>query len=176
MTAASSHSSITNAVAPPGWVSMLKLPVLVRAFAVALILGSILTAINQPEAVFGTLTLDLLPLTLVYITPFAVVTLSQILGIRQALREGKPLPDGENFLATMVAHGIPPKAVLTGLLAGTLNTSITLFVALIGTGSLADVPIPLLVQAYCLPVLFGLLSQAISYRRASARLEPQSAV
>ena len=149
---------------------MLSVPILARALAVALILGSILTAVNQPGIFSGASTFDVLPLALVYITPFAVVTLSQILGIRQALRDGKPLPGGERFLATVLAHGIPSKAVLTGLLVGTVNTSITVTAALIETGSLADIPVPLLVQAYSLPVLFGLLSQAISYRRAAARL------
>jgi hypothetical protein len=149
---------------------MLKAPVLFRALAVALILGTILTAINQPGIFSGASRLDLLPFALVYITPFAVVTLSQILGIRQALQDGGQPPDGERFLATMVAHGIPVKAVLTGLLVGTVNTSITVSAALIGTGSLSDVPVPLLVQAYSLPVLFGLLSQTISYRRAAARI------
>jgi hypothetical protein len=148
---------------------MLKTPIFARAFVVALILGSILTAINQPGAILGAASLDLLPFTLVYITPFVVVTASQILGIRQALRDGRPLPDGEDFLATVWAHGIPSKALLTGLLVGTVNTAITVAAALFETGSLADIPLPLLFQAYTLPVLFGLLSQTISYRRAAAR-------
>jgi len=169
MTAATPHRPATTALALPGWVSMLKAPVLARAFAVALILGSILTAINQPGIFSGTSTLDLLPFVLVYITPFVVVMLSQILGIRQALRDCKLLPNGERFLTTMVTHGIPLKAVLTGLLVGTINTLITVSAALIDIGSLSDVPVPLLAQAYSLPILFGLLSQAISYRRAAAR-------
>ena len=170
MTTTTSHAPTATALALPGWVSMFKAPILARALAVALILGSILTAINQPGIFSGASRLDLLPFALVYITPFAVVTLSQILGIRQALRDGMPTPDGERCFATMVAHGLPARAALTGLLMGTINTSITVSAALIGTGSLTDIPVPLLVQAYSLPVLFGLLSQAISYRRAAARL------
>ncbi len=148
---------------------MVTAPVLARAFAVALILGSVLTAINQPGAIFGVSDLEPLPFALVYLTPFAVVTLSQILGIRQALRDKTPLPEGERLVATMVARGIPLKPVLTGLLMGTINTAIMFPATLIGIGSLASVPVPLIAQAYCLPVLFGLLSQAISYRRATAQ-------
>lgn len=169
MTATTSHRSDAKPVAPPGWVSILTAPIVARAFAVALILGSTLTAINQPAAILGAASLDLLPFALVYITPFVVVTASQLLGIRRALSDGQPLPAGEGFLATVLAHGIPSKALLTGLLVGTVNTAITAAAALIATGSLAGIPLPLLVQAYTLPVLFGLLSQAISYRRAAAR-------
>ena len=55
------------------------------------------------------------------------------------------------------------------MLVGTVNTAITVSAALSETGGLDDIPVPLLVQAYSLPVLFGLLSQAISYRRTKKR-------
>lgn len=169
MTLNTTHKPATRPFAMPGWVSIISAPILARAFVVALILGSILSAINQPGAVFGATKLDLLPFALVYITPFVVVTLSQIMGVLQARRDDRPLPNGERFLDTVWAHGIPAKAVLTGLLVGTVNASISLTAALFETGSLAGIPVPLLIQAYTLPVLFGLLSQAISYRRAAAR-------
>ena len=169
MTTTTSHARETASLVLPGWVALLSPPIFVRASVVALILGSVLTVLNQPEAIFGASALDLLPIALVYLTPFVVVTLSQILGIRQALRDAKPLRSGERFLATVFAHGIPTKAVLTGVVVGTVNTAITLSEALIVTGSLGEIPVTLLAQAFTLPVLFGLLSQAISYRRAAAR-------
>lgn len=169
MTLNTTHKPATRPFAMPGWVSIISSSFLARAFVVALILGSILSAINQPGAVFGATKLDLLSFALVYITPFVVVTLSQIMGVLQARRDDRPLPNGERFLDTVWAHGIPAKAVLTGLLVGTVNASISLTAALFETGSLAGIPVPLLIQAYTLPVLFGLLSQAISYRRAAAR-------
>jgi ABC-type transport system involved in multi-copper enzyme maturation permease subunit len=159
-----------NISTAPGWTAIFSVAILVRAFVVALVLGSVLTAINQPEALFDASSLELLPFALVYITPFAVVTISQVLGIRQAQRDGTPLAADEGFPATMLGHGIPTRSILTGLLVGTVNTSITVATALIETGGLGDIPVPLLVQAYSLPVLFGLLSQAISYRRAKKRL------
>ena len=71
-----------NVTSPPATLvggALLNAPILIRAFGVALILGSILTAINQPKALFGASPVELLPFALVYITPFVVVTLSQIL-------------------------------------------------------------------------------------------------
>ena len=50
----------------------------------ALILGTALTLVNQSGAVFGGGKVQLLPLVLVYATPFIVVAVSQILGIRRA--------------------------------------------------------------------------------------------
>ena len=41
---------------------------------------------------------------------------------------------------------------------------------LIEGGDLGALPLPLLAQAFSLPILFGVLSQAIAYRRAIARL------
>ena len=164
------HETDSAPPALPSWIAILSAPIFARALVVALILGSVLTLVNQPVAIFGTTPLELLPFALVYFTPFVVVALSQILGIRQALREGRPLANDERFLATVLTHGIPAKALSTGLLMGTLNTSITVAAALAETGGLSGLPIPLLAQAYCLPVLFGLLSQAISFRRAAARL------
>ena len=170
MTITASHNSETHPIVVPGWTAILNGAIFIRAFIVALVLGSILTAINQPDAIFSGATLELLPFALVYITPFAVVTFSQFLGIRQALRDGAPLPAGERFIDTVKAHSIPSKAALTGLVVGTLNTFITAAGALLATASLAEIPLPLIAQAFVLPFLFGLLSQAISYRRAAARL------
>ena len=145
--------------------------ILVRAALVALILGSVLTLANQWDAVVWGAEFDLLPLVLVYVTPFVVVAISQVLGIRRALADARrgPGPLRERFLATAVSHGIPGRAVLTGLLIGGADTSIVVAVALAQSGGLTAVPVALLGQAFTLPILFGLLSQSIAYRRAYAR-------
>lgn len=170
MTTATSSLADTINSATASWTATLNAPILIRAAIVALVLGSVLNAINQAEAIFGTAKLDLVQFALLYVTPFVVVTISQILGIRQALREGRALPAEERFLTTIFAHGIPSRAILTGVLTGTANTAITVAITLTRSGGLADIPGPLLAQAFTLPVLFGLLSQAISYRRAKKRL------
>lgn len=58
-----------------------------RAVVVAMVIGSDLTFINQAPTLFGPATLERPPLVLVYLTPFVVVTISQILGIQQAHSE-----------------------------------------------------------------------------------------
>ncbi len=69
----------------PKLASLIDAGVIRRAGIVALILGSVLTLANQSGAIFGGGGVQVLPLILVYLTPFVVVTVSQVLGIRRAL-------------------------------------------------------------------------------------------
>ena len=69
-------------------------------------------------------------------------------------------------MATAVSHGIPARALGIGLAIGSINAIIVLAGALLRSGELAALPVGLLGQAYALPLLFGVLSQALSYRRA----------
>ena len=64
-------------------------------------------------------------------------------------------------LAWLISHGIPARALAIGLIIGSINAIITLAGALY-SGDLAAVPVVPLGQAYALPLLFGVLSQAIS--------------
>lgn len=157
----------------PGVRSLLNAAILRRAAVIALGLGSILTLANQAEAIFGAGKLQLLPLVLVYVTPFVVVTVSQLLGIQRAIGEarrgGRNDSADEPFLATALTHGIPSRALGLGLLVGGLNASLVTTVAFLESGNLGAVSWALLGQAFSLPVLFGVLSQAIAYRRASRR-------
>ena len=73
----------------------------------------------------------------------------------------------ETVLATALAHGIPLRAVLVGALVGSVNASIVITTALLESAGVNSLPVALLAQAYALPVLFGLLSQTIAYRRAT---------
>lgn len=135
-------------------------PMLVRAAIVALVLGSVLTFFNQAGAIVGDGEIQWLALALVYLTPFAVVSISQLLGVRAAQKyRGRDLR--EKFLATMFSRGVPVRAVALGLVAGGLNTAIVAAV-----NGLDPLPVGLIAQAVSLPFLFGLLSQTISFRRA----------
>jgi hypothetical protein len=138
-----------------------------RAAIVAVVLGCALTGINQSEAAFGNQNVRYLPMALNFIIPFIVVTISQILGIRKALSDA--LTSGESPLRTAFSHGIPIRAILLGLFAGSLNAAIASAVAYSNDGNLANLPITALAQAYSLPVVFGILSQTISYRRTMAK-------
>ena len=104
--------------------------VLRRAAIVALVLGSILTLANQTDALFGDAPVQLLPLLLVYLTPFVVVTISQILGVRRALYDARRDFAHEfrqdSFVTTALSHGIPLRSLLVGLAVGSVNTAIVL--------------------------------------------------
>ena len=148
----------------------LKGSVLRRSAILALIIGSTLTWINQFDALFGSDTIQVLPLLLAYVTPFAVIAISQLAGIRQARRDARKelIPrTTENLVATAFLDGIPARAVTIGLTIGTINAAIILSGALVSTGDIGAAPALLLVQVYTLPVLFGFLSQAVSYQRAA---------
>ena len=156
----------------PRLASLIDAGVIRRAGIVALILGSVLTLANQSAAIFGGASVQVLPIVLVYLTPFVVVTISQVLGIRRALsdagRDRASVVPRDAFLATTISRGIPLRSFLLGLIVGTVNTSIVISAALMDGGNLADLPTALIGQAFVLPMLFGLVSQAISYRRAAA--------
>ena len=154
----------------PQIASLISRDVLSRAFIVALVLGSVLTLINQPNALFGGAEVQVLPLVLVYLTPFIVVAISQALGSHRAIREaqfdnGWPRQD-DGFIETAMSHGIPLRALFLATIIGVTNTLITGLTQLVSSGTLSDLPTAVIGQAFILPLLFGLISQTISYRRA----------
>ena len=79
----------------------------------------------------------------------------------------------ESFVTTALSHAIPLRSVGLGAIAGSVNTSIVVFAALMDGAGLADLPAAPIGQAFVLPMLFGLLSQTISYRRAARRIAGQ---
>ena len=172
MTVETAHAALP--AEGPDILALLSARVVLRAGSVALVLGTVLTAINQYDALFGTAPLDLMSLVLVFATPFVVVVISQLLGIRQALIDagGRRRRTEVSFRQTVMAHGIPLRAFLLGLAVGTVNTSIVAAVLLQVGAGLADLPFVLIAQAYILPMAFSLLSQGLSYRRALALEAP----
>lgn len=84
--------------------------ILKRAAILALIIGTILTFTNQWAAIFGSAQFKILPMVLVFQTPFLVIMISQILGVRQALCEitmSSVAHRGETFFRTMASHYNP---------------------------------------------------------------------
>lgn len=150
-----------------GWLALVKRAVILRATIVAVVIGSLLTLVNQSDWITGNEPAQLLQLVLAFITPFAVVTVAQVAGLRQAQldidRHGSAARR-EGFVATAASHGIPSRGLVIGLVFGSLSAIIVLTNALLQTGNFATVSVVPMVQAYVLPLLFGMLSQAISYR------------
>ena len=152
-----------------GWLQFVNRPILARSVVVAVVLGSVLTFINQRGWIAGNDSLQLLPFILVYLIPFAVVLVAQVAGVRQAHLEATDpdeIPSPIRVIDTMTSHGIPARAVLIGLVFGSLNAALSVAVEFLHSGDLAALEVAPLGQAYVLPLVFGLLSQTISYRRA----------
>ena len=154
----------------PSFTALISKDILRQAVVIALLLGSVLVLANQSGAIFGHGTVQVLPLVLAYLTPFAVITVSQVLALRRATLDARsPRSFARHdaaFFATALSHGIPRRALLVALVVGIINTSIVATGALMTNGSLANLPNAVIAQAFVLPMLFGLLSQAIAYRRA----------
>ena len=144
-----------------------------RAVILALVIGSALTLINQPGAIFGGAPIKLVPLILVYLTPFVVIIVSQVLGARTLFMEvagGRANgPTNEPFVATAAAHGIAVRALITALVVGTAVTPIIAGLTVLEGGDASRIPLAEVGQVYALPLFFGLISQTASYRRARGR-------
>ena len=156
----------------PSLTSLVGVNVIRRTAIVALVLGTALTLANQADAIFGEDAVQILPLLLVFIVPFIVVTFSQILGMRRAHLDtrGVQTSPRESFAATALSHTIPLRFVAMGAIVGSANTAITVLAALTDGAVLADIPTAPIGQAFVLPVLFSMISQTISYRRAARRI------
>ncbi|MDA0231068.1 MAG: hypothetical protein O3B21_12885 [Proteobacteria bacterium] len=165
---------ISHGVVPeqPSLASLVDADVIRRAAIVALIMGSALTLANQPDAFFGEGAVRILPLLLVFITPFIVVTFSQILGMRRAHLDarGVQTPPLESLAASALSQAIPRRSVAMGVIVGSANTAITVLTALTDGLVLADLPTAPIGQAFVLPMLFSMISQTISYRRVARRI------
>jgi len=148
------------------WLALVNRAIVIRATVVAIVIGSILTLVNQSGWIAGNEPPQVLQLILVFLLPFSVVTVSQIVGVRQARIDSVVHENPEGFINTVVSHGIPAKAVAIGLFFGSVNAVLTMANAFFNGGNLEAVSIAPLGQAYVLPLFFAFLSQAISYRRA----------
>lgn len=135
-----------------------------RAAVIAVFLGSSLTVVNQLDAVLGTVEFQVLPLILVFLTPFLVVSVSQVLGIREA-HKLTAFENLDGFVKTLFAHGIPIRAISLGLSIGATNTLIVMS----SVPSLDQLPLALMIQGLTLPILFGAISQTLSFRRTVAQ-------
>jgi hypothetical protein len=100
-----------------------------------------------------------------------VVSISQLLGARQAAVEiggaGQRRPAAESFVATILSHGIPTRAVILAMLTGSVNAAIVATTAVLEREVLTALPMVPIVQAFSLPLVFGALSQAVAYRRGA---------
>lgn len=147
-----------------------------RAGAAALILGSVLTLSNQTDAIIGEDQLQILPLAIAYVTPFVVAAISQVLGARRALWDlcqSQPVKFSQDtLLQAALSHGIPLRTLLLALFIGTVNAVIVIVIAVSGGGEVSSAPAAHIGQGFFLPMVFGLISQAVSYHRVTRAFTP----
>lgn len=141
--------------------------VLIRSVLLALIIGSILTYVNQFSAVLGTSVFNKLQLLLAYLTPFIVILLSQVLAIKQAeihKTQNKVLSVSRQLKTRKLAENIFVRALLISIFVGSVNSAIVVTTQY-HYSKIDSLPWFLLIQSYVLPLVFGALSQAMAYRR-----------
>lgn len=148
-----------------------------RSLILALVIGTALTSVNQPGAVFSGGPFNLVQLVLSYGTPLLVIALSQALGIRTALADvaaGRSLPSHAlSFAAIAAANGIPRRALAVALVVGTVLAIISQGLAF-SRGATA-LNWSLVAQGYALPLLFSVVSQTIAYKRAVEAAQARAA-
>ena len=155
------------------WLQYMDAAVLKRSLLLALIIGGILTLVNQPAALFSDAIFERLPLTLAFVTPFVVITVSQLGATHQAVSDairGQSSATNSSFITTLFAHNILLRALVIGLTAAGATSLLTLISTFSLTGNVINASLPLLIQAFVLPFVFGTLSQTLAYRRYVASL------
>ncbi len=91
------------------WLPFVHRAVFLRSAIVAVVIGSVLTLINQSGWVVGSDPLQILPFILVVVTPFVVVTISQVAAVRRAFIDAARI---------MIALMLPTISPITTALAG----------------------------------------------------------
>ncbi len=153
------------------WLQHLNVAVLKRSLLLTLIIGSVLTLVTQSAALFSDAIFERLPLVLAFVTPFVVITVSQLGATHQAVSDAmrcQTPATNTRLIETLVANNIPFRALVIGLVIGSVNSLLILANTFSQTGDITDAPLPLLMQVYVLPFVFGALSQALAYRRFAA--------
>jgi len=138
-----------------------------RSVIIAAIIGSVLTFVNQTSAILGNESLVKFKLILVFVLPFIVISISQVLGKYQAEIDKVDSQfqfSHEKLLKTMVSHNIPVRALVICLIVGSLASVVTLSNFLLHDKN-TNIDWYFMSQPYLFSLFFGAFSQAISYQR-----------
>ncbi|MEH6346407.1 MAG: hypothetical protein V7785_15040, partial [Bermanella sp.] len=146
----------------------LTFDVIKRSLILSMIIGSALTLLNQTSAIFGQGEFQLIPTVFMFITPFIVITLSQLVAAEQARIDcinGQNINPDISFLNILVNRNIGMRALIIALIMGLTNCTLMGLISLGIDGSLSLLSENLVFQFFILPLLFGALSQAITIKR-----------
>ena len=142
-----------------------------RSAIIAVVIGGALTVINQKDAILGEADLQIGRMILAFLTPFIVVAVSQVYGARsahKAVTENSAINQG--FTLTLFSHGILARSSAMGLIAGGANTAFAAIANITAGQNINQLPLNLILPAVLLPVIFGALSQVLSFKRTIRQL------
>jgi hypothetical protein len=167
---------MTNQI-PPSPPQSTGLPVLSinmvkRAAIIATAIGVILNIVNHGQSILAGEPVSLLSAILVFASPFFVVLASQMIATRYAVRDvavGRARNAG--IFGTLLSRGFLPTALVIALTAVGINTALMASNNYALTSEFGPLPVPVLAQAFVLPLFFSALSLTLSYRRATHTLQ-----
>ena len=137
-----------------------------RAAIVAVIIGGLLTLINQTAVIFGDADPQYTRMVLAFLTPFLVVGSSQFFGIRAASEAlSQNTGNQHGFVQTLFSHGIPVRSVVMGLIAGGATAIIATTTNMAARQNINQLHLDLVLPAVVLPIIFGAFAQVLAFRR-----------
>jgi len=167
-----------NAVLTPSEVSPQYTTMLKRAALAALVIGIVLNLVNQGPRVAAGIGIAPLQFTMVFITPFLVVMVSQLFAFQHAIRDAGQTANtnwlNETWIRTALGNEILTRSAVIALTMASMNATLIAGKNLVTTGQLTPLPAALLAQALFLPLIFSALSQSLTYRRVLRDIHVQS--
>lgn len=142
--------------------------VIKRSLILSMVIGSALTLFNQTSAIFGQDKIKFISIAFMFITPFIVITLSQLVAAEQAKIDwvnGQNINRDISFLSILFNRNIGMRALIIALIVGLTNCILMGLISLGIEGGLSLLSKNLVFQFFILPLLFGALSQAITIKR-----------
>jgi hypothetical protein len=143
-----------------------------RATVIAIAIGLILNVINQGPALLAGDPLSPLSAILVFASPFFVVLISQMIATRHAL---KTAPAGHSntasFVEMLLGHGFLATALMIAMTSVSINTVLIAGNNFATTAQIGPLALPVLAQAFVLPLVFSVLSLTQTYRRTMRTLQ-----
>ncbi len=146
----------------------LTLDVLKRSLILSMIIGVTLTLLNQPSVILGQAEFKWVTTIFMFITPFIVITLSQLVANEQARIDW---PHGQNgvqesgFLNILFNHNIATRAFFIALAIGLINCILMGLISLYKNGNMSLLSTELVLQFFILPFIFGVFSQTMTLKR-----------
>jgi len=146
----------------------LNFDVLKRAFILSLVIGAILNVTNHYSFFLEGELPKIWPIVQMFLTPFLVITLSQLLAIQYWVNTSHSMDkriQKASFLMLLIGHKILLRSLILAVFICLINSALVSIVSLNNVGDLGQVKLLTLFQFFILPFLFGAISQTLTLRR-----------